>query len=503
MLLATATPIQLYPIELWDLLNVLSQKNDSVLGSQSSYWRRNSKIQESFDLLKGIDKGIKDKSESWEWMRNPLPPSMEHPNFSTLRTRLRLGDDTFVYSQSYNSLAKPIKNTVDVLLSNNFFQSYNPFIRHVVRRERIYLENEIDPSTGEAYLQKINVELRGEREDEAIILTGYMKEAYDLAEEFCRLLSQRVKSAGFFRTLLLKRIGSSLEAGKRTGQKMLDEWGDGFNNFEDENESEEVEITINQNSELKNLTIEEKELLNGFVNALNSNQAMDPKFNKVVELLENGWKERGVIIFSQYFDTAYWVAENLSKSYPNDKIALYAGGDKSGIFFNSEFKRESKDSIKLGVKTHKYKILIGTDSASEGLNLQTLGTLINLDLPWNPTRLEQRKGRIQRIGQVNDTVHLYNMRYKDSVEDRVHELLSERLRSITSIFGQLPDVLEDVWIQVAQGEIEEAKKVIDNVPDKNPFEVRYNQKVSNIDWDSCTSVLNGLEKRKYFRSGWY
>jgi len=53
-----------------------------------------------------------------------------------------------------------------------------------------------------------------------------------------------------------------------------------------------------------------------------------------------------------------------------------------------------------------------------------------------------------------------------------------------------------VWIQIAQGDIEEAKKIIDNVPDKNPFEKRYNQKVSNIDWDSCTSVLKGLEKRK-------
>ena len=88
------------------------------------------------------------------------------------------------------------------------------------------------------------------------------------------------------------------------------------------------------------------------------------------------------------------------------------------------------------------------------------------------------------------------------MEDRVHDLLSERLRNITSIFGQLPDVLEDVWIQIAQGEIEEAKKIIDNVPDKNPFEVRYNQNVSNIDWESCTKVLSNIEKRKYFKENW-
>jgi len=66
-------------------------------------------------------------------------------------------------------------------------------------------------------------------------------------------------------------------------------------------------------------------------------------------------------------------------------------------------------------------LMLGTDAASEGLNLQRLARLINLDLPWNPTRLEQRKGRIQRIGQIHDTVEIYNMRYKDSVEDRVHD----------------------------------------------------------------------------------
>ena len=501
MLLATATPIQLYPIELWDLLNVLSQKNDSVLGSQSSIWRKNNRISESFELITGEKSINTELSESWDWMRNPFPPKEENPNFSVLRNKLRMKDNQFVSQELFTFLNATEQHKVKVLLSNNFFQKYNPFIRHVIRRERAYLEKEIDPITGEPYLQKINLELHGENEEESLILTGYMKEAYESAEEFCKLLGQRVKSAGFFRTLLLKRIGSSLEAGKKTGQKMMKEWGDGFNNFSDENENEE-EMEDTKQSELKNLTSEEKKLLNSFVSALESNQATDPKFLKTVELLKDGWKDKGVIIFSQYYDTAFGVSEKLSSEFPSTFIALYAGGDKSGVFLNGDFKKEYKDSIKAGVKSHKYKILVGTDAASEGLNLQTLGTLINLDLPWNPTRLEQRKGRIQRIGQVNDTVHIFNMRYKDSVEDRVHDLLSERLRNITSIFGQLPDVLEDVWIQIAQGKIEEAKKIIDNVPDKNPFEVRYNQNVSNIDWESCTKVLSNIEKRKYFKENW-
>jgi len=128
--------------------------------------------------------------------------------------------------------------------------------------------------------------------------------------------------------------------------------------------------------------------------------------------------------------------------------------------------------------------------------------LINIDLPWNPTKLEQRKGRIQRIGQQYDTIYIYNMRYKDSIEDKVHKKLSERLKNITNVFGQLPDVLEDVWINIALGQEEEALKIIDNVPERHPFEARYNDDVRHIDWESCTRVLNDKEKRRVLEKGW-
>jgi superfamily II DNA/RNA helicase len=80
------------------------------------------------------------------------------------------------------------------------------------------------------------------------------------------------------------------------------------------------------------------------------------------------------------------------------------------------FKRTAREDLKAQVRKGDLRLILGTDAASEGLNLQRLGTLINLDLPWNPSRLEQRKGRIQRIGQVRDSVDIYNMRYAGSVE---------------------------------------------------------------------------------------
>ena len=184
-------------------------------------------------------------------------------------------------------------------------------------------------------------------------------------------------------------------------------------------------------------------------------------------------------------------------------IGLYAGGDKSGVIRDGKFQKHTKEDVKRMVKTREIKILVGTDAASEGLNLQTLGTLINLDLPWNPTRLEQRKGRIQRIGQQSDKVLIYNMRYKDSVEDRVHTMLSKRLKNISEIFGQLPDVLEDVWVQVALGKKADAEKIIDAVPLQHPFEIKYEkQAVSGINWEDCRVVLSESVKRKCLLDGW-
>lgn len=148
------------------------------------------------------------------------------------------------------------------------------------------------------------------------------------------------------------------------------------------------------------------------------------------------------------------------------------------------------------------KLLLGTDAASEGLNLQRLGTLINIDLPWIPTRLEQRKGRIQRIGQARDEVWIANLRYRESVEDRVHRVLADRLEAIHELFGQIPDTLEDVWVEVALQNEQAARQLIDRTTaTRNPFDVKYS-KVEDADWETCASVLNAVSMRELLSTGW-
>jgi hypothetical protein len=413
-----------------------------------------------------------------------------------------MADDEFVIKpEAIEKLSGPDKRRIGRIIDDNFIAEHNPFIRHIVRRTRDFLENTINPETGEPYLQKVEVELMGESDEEAIVLPPYLKEAYGYAVEFCELLQKRVKGGGFLKTLLLKRVGSTIVAGKNTAEKMLTNWGQVVD--EEDYEEEDIAEEKTLQSDIKNITDEERTCLVKFIETLNANKEKDPKYMLLLKLLlEDNWIGRGCIIFSQYYDSAYWVAENLSNDLPNEKIGLYAGGDKSGIFIGGIYEKRNKEEIKRMIKQRELRVLVGTDAASEGLNLQTLGSLVNLDLPWNPTRLEQRKGRIQRIGQVYDKVYIYNMRYKGSVEDRVHSLLSERFANIYGMFGQIPDVLEDVWIHVALNDIEEAKRKIDAIPKQHPFELRYHVNVGKVDWESCAKVLDSREKRKHLMTGW-
>lgn len=501
MLLATATPVQLNPIEAWDLLNILAQGSDSVLGNSFSMWRkypyRGLRLIMGKEVLDRLDR------ENWEWIRNPFPPASEDGlTFGRIRKQLDMAEDDFIIKpEVIDSLSGPDRRRIERIIDNGFFIKHNPFIRHIVHRTREYLENTINPETGEPYLKKVEVVLFGEKEEEAIVLPPYLKEAYSYAEQFCELLKKRVKGGGFLKTLLLKRVGSTIIAGKSTAEKMLANWGQVVN--EEDYEEDEMEEEKALRNEIKNITDEERDCLIKFIEILNANKEEDPKYKLLFKILiDDKWIERGCIIFSQYYDSAYWVAGKLSNDLPNEKIGIYAGGDKSGIFIAGIYQRRSKEEIKQMVRRRELRVLIGTDAASEGLNLQTLGSLINLDLPWNPTRLEQRKGRIQRIGQIYDEVYIYNMRYKGSVEDRVHLLLSERLENIHSMFGQIPDILEDVWVHVALNEIEEAKRKIDAIPKQHPFKLRYHVNVGKIDWEGCAQVLDSKEKRKYLMMGW-
>lgn len=381
------------------------------------------------------------------------------------------------------------QDIVDELIEENFMEKYNPFIRHIVKRKRSTLENTVDPETGEPYLKKIDVVLFGEGDDEGLVLSAPLKKAYEYAEEFTNLLRQKTGAKGFYKTLLLRRMGSSMQAGLNTAKAIYEKRAIVKDDFSEEDEDDEMpdRISITGRDEL--FCLEE------IIDLLEYNKDKDPKLNKILHILNDmGWLKRGCIIFSEYFDTAWTIAQKLSSAMPDKNIAIYAGGDKSGIIKNGVYSKVERDEIKELVLDGKIKLMIGTDAAAEGLNLQTLGALINVDLPWNPIRLEQRQGRIRRIGQQFDKVYVYNLRYKDSIEDRIHAVLSGRIKLTYDMIGSLPEIIKDEWMEIV--------KTVEVLNSEHPFDIKYREHVEKVDWESCKKVLDNEQRKEWLYRGW-
>jgi superfamily II DNA/RNA helicase len=232
----------------------------------------------------------------------------------------------------------------------------------------------------------------------------------------------------------------------------------------------------------------------------------DPKLEVAKRfLLDDGWLDRGCIVFSQYFDTTDWVARGLSSELPAEPVAVYAGLGKSGIWLGGEFASTEREAIKEHVKQRRIRLVVATDAACEGLNLQTLGTLINIDLPWNPSRLEQRLGRIKRFGQLSERVSMLNLVYQGTRDEDIYNALSDRMENVYDIFGSLPDTIEDEWIEDVHMLAKNLRDYTSRkVAAQNAFDVRYSGSVypTGKSWETCESVLARRDVYQAMSKGW-
>mgnify|MGYP001768634874 CR=1 FL=1 len=262
--------------------------------------------------------------------------------------------------------------------------------------------------------------------------------------------------------------------------------------LEDEDQSKQISDSLSM------LTSDEAAYLQTIVEELSRPEAHDPKLDAILYFLNNHhtegktWLEHGCIIFSQYYDTASFIGSEIAKLLPNEPIGVYAGAGKSGLFRGTDFVNVEREDIKTAVKKRNIRLVVATDAACEGLNLQTLGTLINVDLPWNPSKLEQRLGRIKRFGQARQNVDMLNLVYHDTQDERIYQVLSRRMKDRYDIFGGLPDTIEDDWIQ----DVETLEKMMDEYihlrsQARDVFEIRYQNTIEpdGERWERCSRVL--------------
>lgn len=158
----------------------------------------------------------------------------------------------------------------------------------------------------------------------------------------------------------------------------------------------------------------------------------DTKYQSLVKNLRNYWSRhpgKKVVLFSFYRNTLYYLAKRL-KSDGFDSVVVHGGMDKQEAL--DRFERPAGPNI-----------LLSSEVAAEGVDLQFSSLVVNYDLPWNPAKIEQRIGRIDRIGQEESQILIWNLVYEDTVDDRVYERLLERLSTFRQALGSMEAVLGD------------------------------------------------------------
>jgi len=502
VILGTATPIQLSAVELWDLLVALGQGASQVMGTpfDGGEWLR----EESIGFLTGVRAWPMNDTNRWALFRNPLPPGGEHAVFRDIRADARLATKE-VLGPRFDDLSSDIRG--DFLNDfQNLAERHNPIIRRVVRRTRPMLE-------AQGLLKRIGVVTHPRPSDglptaifngEGLEMNLAFKTAYEAAEAFSRLYAQRNPGAGFLKTILLRRIGSSARAGLETARHLLGRL-DGPLLPEDEigDEAAPANDIPPDPQEIQYLREVERNLA-----AVVAGQDTDPKVQVVLHYMrERRWLEdNGGIIFSQYRTTAEWVLEALCAAFPDEPVALYAGGAASFVQRGTERRTAAREQIKKRIQDGEIRLVCATDAACEGLNLQRLGAQVNIDMPWNPSRLEQRKGRIQRIGQARDNIHVLNLRYAGTVEDQVYAALSRRFGDIFSVLGQLPDAFEDDWIAAVLRDRNALQNFSQRIETTKPaMELRYARDTADdqdLDWEYTEKVLSSRDLDTWMRQGW-
>lgn len=152
---------------------------------------------------------------------------------------------------------------------------------------------------------------------------------------------------------------------------------------------------------------------------------VNSKAEKAYELISEV-KEK-VIIFTEYRASQIYL-----------QAYLFSKGITS-VPFNGQFSKSKREWMKQLFK-EKAQVLVATESGSEGINLQFCRHVINYDLPWNPMKLEQRIGRVHRLGQEED-VHIYNLAIRETIDDHLLALLNRKIDVFEQVVGELDDIL--------------------------------------------------------------
>lgn len=279
-------------------------------------------------------------------------------------------------------------------------------------------------------------------------ITDYIDRRYDELEK-------EKAGKGFVMTVYRRRAASSPLALRRSLERRMErldrvihkQWWETWVEAEEEqvdprdladaDMDEKLDPAVPSNPEVAAAEKSEIQSLLEKLIALGSTDSKLAKFwNLLRELTSSG---RSVLVFTEYVDTMEYLRDQLRPAY-GETLGCFSGAG-GAVWNGKEWVPVSKGEIAERLSNGKLKILVCTDAASEGLNLQAASVLINYDLPWNPSKVEQRIGRIDRIGQQERMLPIRNLFLADSVDMRVYEVLRQRCGLFKHFVGHMQPVL--------------------------------------------------------------
>jgi hypothetical protein len=265
------------------------------------------------------------------------------------------------------------------------------------------------------------------------------------------------KGKGFVMTIYKRRAASSLAALRRSLQRRLDLVeryiaslaADDPTRFDlpedfdaaDLPEDLQKELPSSAPSTMKEAT-DERGQLQRFIRELEELGGQDSKLRAFVEVLDTITSDgRPCLVFTEYTDTMAYLRDQLLPRYSSAKTLATYSGEGGAWYDGIAWVHLTKDEVTRKLRAGELQMVICTDAASEGLNLQAAAALVNYDLPWNPSKVEQRIGRIDRIGQEQTEIRIVNMFLRNSVDDLVYRRLRLRCGMFEHFVGRMQPVL--------------------------------------------------------------
>jgi ERCC4-related helicase len=466
ILLVTATPVQLYEAEAMDLLQILGL---------SGPWVHEEDFQRYFRALSS-DPATITKSE-WEFcLRLASWIAGQYVDRKELQEILEkiFGDRHTAETITERILSgEGLEKIVDVVQHHGIERlrklllALNPVQWFMVRNTRSKLK-ELGYSFPERHIAEEPVELDAKHMELLRKLDSYLRNEYGQYE---RILKGESKSIiGFVKCIYHQRFVSSFTAAYLTvknRREFLEALLKGdrdallavASRFVEEPEWEGDEEDIIEamqellasgageliRREIQKLRELENELGDYSPDILSRG---DPKLRKVVsvvdDLLSKGHK---ILIFSKYTDTVDAVSRFLareSKYLSKSEIAIYTGA--GGMVYDREkdtYVPVDKDEVSRELTDGNVRVLVCSDAAREGLNLQAANVVINVDMPWNPAKVEQRIGRADRLGQKASVVLVKNIWYPESIEAEMYRVLFQRREIYGLVVGPAQEIISE------------------------------------------------------------